>query len=109
MSRHYKVAVHVPVEATEEVRLAIGGAGGGVIGDYSHCMFTVRGQGRFLGGENSNPATGFKGKIEQPEEDRIEVTVSEAKLRQVIEAIKQVHPYEEPTIDVYQLVDIEDF
>jgi hypothetical protein len=86
------------------VRQAIGDAGGGQIGEYSHCTFTVRGTGSYKGSENSSPLNGSANKLEFPEEDRIEVTVSRDKLKAVCEAVRNVHPYEEPTIDIYPLI-----
>lgn len=101
----YKVAVHVPITHTDEVRTAIGDAGGGKIGEYSHCMFTICGKGSYKGNEKTNPFNGKAGQLELPEEDRIEVTVTDNELKAVCAAIRKVHPYEEPTIDIYPLAE----
>jgi hypothetical protein len=106
MSKNFKVAVHVPATHTDVVRQAIGDAGGGRIGEYSHCTFTIRGTGSYKGSDSSNPFNGTAGQLEFPEEDRIEVTVKDVDLESVVAAIKSVHPYEEPTIDIYPLVEI---
>ncbi len=50
-----KLVVHVPVGSGDKIREAIGGAGGGKIGNYSFCSFTVRGVGRFKPEDGANP------------------------------------------------------
>lgn len=102
----YKFVVYVPLTHTDVVRKAIGEAGGGKIGNYSHCSFSAVGQGRFLPGEGANPHIGSTGSLEAVEEEKIEMTVDEAVLQEVINAMKEVHPYEEVAYDVYRLEDI---
>ena len=105
--RLFKLAVHVPLSHADAVRAAIGKAGGGKIGNYEFCSFSVRGVGRFRPGAGTDPHIGEVGKLEEVDEERIEVTVDAAILKDVVAAIKSVHPYEEVTIDVYQLEAVE--
>lgn len=98
-----KIVVTVPVAAADKVRQAIGEAGGGKVGNYSFCSFSVRGVGRFLPGEGAHPAIGEVGKLEEVEEERIEVNCADDLVASVITAIRAAHPYEEPAIDVYSL------
>lgn len=98
-----KIVVTVPVAAADKVRQAIGEAGGGKVGNYSFCSFSVRGFGRFLPNEGAHPAIGEVGKLEEVEEERIEVNCSDELVASVITAIRAAHPYEEPVIDVYLL------
>jgi hypothetical protein len=106
MTNQYKLAVHVPVSDADKVREAIGNAGGGKIGNYSFCSFSTKGVGRFKPEAGAKPAIGEVGKPEEVEEERIEVTVDAAVLKEVVAAIKTVHPYEEPTIDVCPLEEV---
>mgnify|MGYP001605250821 CR=1 FL=1 len=99
----YKLIVTAPLSHADVVREAIGEAGGGKIGNYSFCSFSTVGIGRFKPDQGANPAIGEVGQFEQVEEERIEVTVHEDVLDDVIAAIKKVHPYEEVVIDVYKL------
>ncbi|RJQ33798.1 hypothetical protein C4556_03740 [Candidatus Parcubacteria bacterium] len=101
----YKVVVFVPVANAESLRQAIGDAGGGKIGNYSHCSFSSHGTGRFKPLEGAHPAIGEIGKLEEVEEERIEFVCTEKKLQTVLAAIRKAHPYEEPAIDVWKLVD----
>lgn len=98
-----KLVVFVPVENAEEVRMAIGNAGAGHIGNYSHCSFSASGYGRFLPGEEANPHIGSIGKLEKVEEVRIETIVPERLEKKVVNAMLKAHPYEEVAYDLYPL------
>ena len=98
-----KLVVFVPAEATAKVLDAIAGAGGGVIGEYSHCSFRVRGTGTFLPSEAANPVVGERGELTEAEEDRLEVVIPEDRLSGAVEAMVDAHPYEEVAYDVYPL------
>jgi hypothetical protein len=99
----YKIVVYVPEDHADELRSAMGNSGAGIIGKYSHCTFTIKGMGRFKPLEGANPTIGEVGKLEVVSEDRIETVCDEARLRDVLKAIKDVHPYEEPATDVYPI------
>ena len=101
-----KLVVYVPTTHADVVRAAIGDAGGGAIGNYAHCSFSVRGQGRFLPQDGATPFIGNVGHIETVEEERIEITVSKEKLESVIAAMKAAHPYEEIAFDLYPLCEM---
>ncbi len=98
-----KLAVFVPESHIEKVAGAIHSAGGGIIGEYSHCGFRLKGTGTFMGSDATNPVMGEKGKFEKVEEIRLEVLVETWKLNKVIAAMMQAHPYEEVAYDIYQL------
>ncbi|MDB5266818.1 MAG: hypothetical protein JWN89_633 [Parcubacteria group bacterium] len=98
-----KVVVYVPLTHTDQVREAIGQAGGGQLGKYAFCSFSTRGIGRFKPLEGANPHIGFVGQMEAVEEERIEVSVEDSLVESVISAIKKVHPYEEVALDIYNL------
>ena len=103
----YKIVVFVPEADAETLRDAMGNAGAGKIGNYSHCTFTMKGTGRFKPLEGANPTLGQVGKLEEVAEERIETVCDADKLHAVLEAIKEVHPYEEPAADVYPIEVIE--
>lgn len=98
-----KIVVTVPLTHADQVRQAIGAAGGGTLGKYSFCSFSVRGIGRFRPEEGAEPHVGTVGKLEEVEEERIEVTCDRPLVDDVIAAIKKAHPYEEVALDVYRL------
>lgn len=100
-----KIVVFVPLENADSVREAIGVAGGGQIGEYSYCSYTVIGKGRFMPSNNAKPHIGKPNQLEAVEEERIEVVCEREQAKQVVEAIKKVHPYEEVALDIYSLID----
>lgn len=99
-----KIVVFTPVSHSDEIRKALADSGAGHIGNYDHCSFSSKGIGRFRGGEGTNPFIGKPGKIEEAEEERIEAICPYEKADVVMEAVKKAHPYEEPAIDVYPLL-----
>jgi dinuclear metal center YbgI/SA1388 family protein len=98
-----KWVVFVPAEIADAVREAMFAAGGGHIGDYSHCSWSVSGTGQFLPHEGATPTIGSVGAVERVPEDRVEV-IAPARLRgHVLAALRAAHPYEEPAFDIYAL------
>lgn len=104
-----RLVVFVPTTHADQVRQAMGKAGAGQIGDYTFCSFSVTGTGRFKPGVNANPAVGEVGKINEVTEERIEVVCAKDKVTAVIAAIKGAQPYEEVVIDIYPVLDVQDF
>lgn len=103
--KRVKVVITTPVTHADVVRRAIGDAGGGILGNYTHCSFSSRGLGRFRPQAGARPSIGAVGRDEQVEEERIEVTVDREHLPAVVQAIRDAHPYEEIPLDVYPLED----
>ena len=59
--------------------------------------------GVWFSGENANPTIGTPGEWSREPEIKIEVNVEDASAEKTVEAIRKVHPYEEPLINVIQL------
>lgn len=102
-----KLVVYVPETHADKVREALGNAGAGKIGNYSHNSFSIKGIGRFKPEEGSDPAIGEIGKMQEVSEERIEVACEKHQVQNVIAAIKKVHPYEEVVIDLYPMLVLE--
>ncbi|WP_289001778.1 Nif3-like dinuclear metal center hexameric protein [uncultured Megasphaera sp.] len=97
----YKFAVYVPADYAEAVRTAMGDAGAGFIGGYSHCMFSVAGEGQFKPRAGTHPFIGTVGELEKTPEVRIETIIPASRLNLLLSAMKMAHPYEEPAFDIY--------
>jgi hypothetical protein len=93
------------MEALEATRDAVFEAGAGRIGDYERCSWYTAGTGTFFGGEDTDPALGEPGREEHVPELRVETVVPEELLDDVVAALRDAHPYEEPAYDVYPLLD----
>jgi len=102
-SQFYKLVVFVPAENSMLLKDALFRAGCGNIGNYSHCSFTCEGIGSFKPLADANPHIGQRNRIERVDEERIEMIFPKIKKRQVIEALYQHHPYEEPAFDIIPL------
>ena len=102
-SKNVKIVVFVPESHADVVREAIGKAGAGKIGNYTFCSFSSKGTGRFKPEDGAHPAIGEVGKLESVQEERIEFVCDRNLVKDVIAAIKKVHPYEEVALDTYSL------
>lgn len=102
-ANQYKISVFVPVEHVEEVADAVFNAGGGIIGEYSRCSFRTGGTGTFFGANKTSPFLGEQGKQEQVTEIKLEAIADSWKLGEIISAVINAHPYEEPAYDIYPL------
>lgn len=102
-SSRVKICVEVPETHANAVREAMGKAGAGLIGNYKNCSFSVKGIGRFVPQVGANPAIGELGEAEEVAEEQIQMVCEKWLLKDVLIAIKKVHPYEEPGIAVYSL------
>ena len=105
-ARPHKIVVFVPAkppDALTRVRDALATAGAGVIGNYTHCSFTLEGVGSFRAGPGAYPSVGSVGTLEHVDEHRLEMLCPRAALPGVIAALRATHPYEEPAFDVHEL------
>ena len=99
-----KLVVFVPREALDDVRDALFAAGAGRIGDYERCSWYTAGTGTFLAGGESSPTVGERGREERVNELRLETVFPEERHEDVVTALRDAHPYEEPAFDVYPLL-----
>jgi len=100
---YYKLVVFVPDSHLDKVREALGEAGAGYIGNYSHCTFAAPGEGTFRPGAGTSPFIGKCGELAKVGEHRLETIIDGPRLGTVIDAVKKAHPYEEVAYDVYPL------
>jgi hypothetical protein len=107
MEAFIKIVVYVPVSHADKIREALAMACAGKSERYDSCSFSAKGVGRFRPLKGSNPFIGKEGIIETVEEERIEAVLPKPMLSKVLAAVKKAHPYEEPAIDVYPLVNPE--
>ncbi len=99
-----KIVTFAPAANIDAIRNGMATTGAGMIGEYSACSFEIPGTGTFLGGADTNPAVGKRGEFERAEEVRLEMVCGRDALALALVALRQFHPYEEPPIDVYELL-----
>lgn len=103
MPESFKLCWFVPTSHLEATKAAVFAAGGGRQGNYAECCFQTRGTGQFRPLAGSQPFIGTTDALEQVDEWRVEVLCTASCIEQVVEALRQAHPYEEPAIDVWRL------
>jgi hypothetical protein len=98
------ILVSTPANAVDRILEAIALAGGGIIGNYSHCAYISSGQGCFKPGADAKPHIGAIGQVNRVDETQIQTFCSRANAKAVIQAIRAAHPYEEPVIYLLPLL-----
>jgi dinuclear metal center YbgI/SA1388 family protein len=99
-----KLTTFVPLDYTQQVLKALGEAGAGQIGAYQHCSFRTEGTGTFQPLAQANPFIGQAGgALEEVRENRLEVIFPRHLEHQVMQALRQAHPYEEIAYYLYHL------
>jgi len=101
--RKFKIEIFIPAEHVDALREALARAGAGEIGKYDHCcsVMDVRGYWRPL--EGADPFQGEVGQVEQGMECKVEVNCRRERVEAVLKAIREVHPYEQPVVNVIPL------
>lgn len=94
------VTVFCPPDAVDAVRDAMTAAGAGRVGRYLGCAFDAAGTGHFTPDDTARPAVGAPGEATHAPEHRLEMVCDASAERRVLDAVRAVHPYEEPLIAV---------
>jgi hypothetical protein len=102
---NHKLIVFVPREALDDVREALFAAGAGRIGDYERCSWYTDGTGTILGGASTSPSVGRSGQDQRVAELRLETVYPADRELDVVRALREAHPYEEPAFDLYELLE----
>lgn len=98
-----KLAVYIPENHVDEVKEAIHRAGAGHIGNYSHCSFSIVGEGSFVPEHGTTPYIGEIGVVEKVKEVRLETIFPSKIEKNVLIALLNSHPYEEVAYDIFKL------
>jgi dinuclear metal center YbgI/SA1388 family protein len=97
-----KLVAFVPEDDAEALLDALSDAGAGAVGDYERCAWTTNGTGTFRPTEGANPAIGRVGDVERVAETRLEMVLPRAFRQQVLRALLDAHPYEEPAYNLLE-------
>ena len=101
----FKIGVNIPAEFLQTLMDSINDNMESLYPLYDRTFnyWSVKGTWRPLPG--STPYNGSVGKIVLADEMRIEFTVKKKDLKKVIAIIRDVHPYEEPVIDIIPMIE----
>ena len=103
MSKLYKLEIFIPESHFRALQAALQNADAGHIGNYDSCLSYSKVIGTWRPLAGSDPYIGTENVISEEEELKVEVTVKGDRLSETIKAIKEVHPYEEPVINIIPL------
>ena len=99
----FKLEIFIPEANLRPLQLALQKVDAGHIGRYDSCLSYSRVMGTWRPLDGANPYIGAPGEISEEPELKVEVACRSEKLDETIRAIKDVHPYEEPVINVIPL------
>lgn len=100
----YKLEIFIPEDHVGILREAVASAGAGIIGNYDHCASVTEVRGYWRPLEGAEPYDGTIGEISNARECKVEVNCPREMVPEVIRAIRKIHPYEEPLINIIPLV-----
>lgn len=102
-SPFYKLEIYLPAEYVDELLETLAKVHAGEIGQYDHCAAVTRVQAFYRPGEEAKPAIGEPGKLFSGDECKVEVNCREEYLAEAVQAVRAMHPYEEPLINILPL------
>ena len=99
-----KIEVYIPEEYVKKLRDELHKANAGRIGNYDHCVSVTRIQGFWRPLPGATPYQGKVGEISAGTECKVEVNCKQENVGEALKAIRRVHPYDEPLINVIPLM-----
>lgn len=103
VSPFFKLEIFIPTENVDELLETLAATHAGEIGKYDHCTSITQMQGTYRPLEGAKPAVGEVGELFWGGECKVEVNCREQTLMETIQAVRNMHPYEEPVINVIPL------
>lgn len=98
-----KLEIYIPESHFPALQKALQSADAGHIGNYDSCLSYSHVKGTWRPLKGARPYIGKEGTVSEAEELKVEVNVRIDKLDSTLRAIRNVHPYEEPVINVIPL------
>ena len=101
--QYYKLEIFIPETHFRVLQKTLQETDAGHIGNYDSCLSYSRVTGTWRPLAGTHPFIGTEGEVSEEPELKVEVTIRAEILDTVMRAIKAVHPYEEPLINVLPL------
>ncbi len=101
--KYCKLEIFIPETHFQQLQKALQDVDAGHIGNYDSCLSYSKVMGTWRPLEGTDPFIGNTGEISEEPELKVEVTIKTERLKDTIAAVKTVHPYEEPVINVIPL------
>lgn len=101
--KYCKLEIFIPETHLAALQAALQEADAGHIGNYDCCLSYSPVTGCWRPLEGTAPYLGSVGEISSEPELKVEVTCHTERVDETVEAVKKIHPYEEPVINVIPL------
>ena len=101
--KYCKLEIFIPETHFRKLQKALQDVDAGHIGNYDSCLSYSKVMGTWRPLEGTEPFIGDTGEVSEEPELKVEVTIKTERLKDTIAAVKTVHPYEEPVINVIPL------
>lgn len=101
--RYCKLEIFIPETHLPQLQQALRAVDAGHIGRYDCCLSYSHVKGCWRPLKDTSPYLGREGEISEESELKVEVTCLTERADLTVEAVKRIHPYEEPVINVIAL------
>ena len=101
--KYCKLEIFIPKSHFEVLQKTLQSVDAGHIGNYDCCLSASEVMGYWRPLNGCNPYLGSVGEISCEPELKVEVTCLRAQVDETVRAVKRIHPYEEPVINVLPL------
>ena len=102
--KFFKLEIFIPETHLIDLQKALQKADAGHIGNYDSCLSYAPVTGVWRPLEGTHPYLGTENELCQAPELKVEVCCKRENLENTVKAIKAVHPYEEPVINILPLI-----
>jgi hypothetical protein len=102
-----KIEILVPCGYVVPLREALHLVGAGRVGNYDHCLSVAQVTGFWRPLAGAQPYDGVAGAISEGAECKMELRCPRALIAEAVRAIRRIHPYEEPVINVIPLLAVD--
>ena len=100
----YKISVAIPADHMDKLMDAVNEAMQQIYPGYDRVFSVTNTKGTWRPLEGADPFIGSIGEVAVEDELRIDFAIKAEDLKKVVLAIRKVHPYEEPAIDILPMV-----
>lgn len=102
--KEVKIEIYIPEEYITKLRDELNKANACRVGDYDNVISITKVRGYWRPLEGSNPFNGEVGKVCEGEECKLELRCKREYVKNAIMIIKEIHPYEEPLINIIPII-----
>ena len=105
--RFCKLEIFIPKTHLEQLQKVLQAVDAGHIGNYDSCLSYSEVVGTWRPLDGAQPYSGQQNQISKEKELKVEVRILFENLNKTIEAVRSIHPYETPVINVIELLNEE--